>query len=182
MTCQGTGDPSPFGRHVFVVSLQACRSMSYWYPHAQERPMLEPEIRRRAAGRIASRMSLEERSTTGEFIVVDLVFDEGEGPRSALYSLYAPASGPGLEIIVEGELSPKAKIRIIKSDIRELPLNQLEFRSGSASLEYSSPRRLITWSCTGLSAVICRWRCPPHTRVTTAMLRLRWKTVRAVGR
>jgi hypothetical protein len=38
-------------------------------------------------------------------------------PRLVLYSFYAPRSGPGLEVVVEGTLSPKAKIRLIKSDV-----------------------------------------------------------------
>jgi hypothetical protein len=57
-----------------------------------------------------------------------------------------------------------------------------EFRRGRASSADAGPRRRRTWPGTACRVVTGRCRCAAPTTVTLAMVRLRGKTVRAVGR
>ncbi len=80
--------------------------------------MLAAEFQRSVLGHGTLHASLGESQESGvDYVVEALLSDRNDGPRLALYSFYAPRTGPGLEVVVEGTLSPKANIRIIPSDV-----------------------------------------------------------------
>jgi hypothetical protein len=86
---------------------------------AQDTPMLAAEFRRITLGRGTVHVSLVKSIDFGaEYYVTEgLLSDSDKGPYLVFYSFYAPRSGPGLEVVVEGTLSLEARIRLIKSDV-----------------------------------------------------------------